>query len=401
MGRKIALTKYKSYCNMQIMIKRDLAKLVKRRLEKYPAVGLVGPRQCGKTTLAKSFKGRYFDLETEADRVKLDAQWPVIIGSDKLVILDEAQTMPEIFPRLRSVIDQQRKRMGRFMILRSVSPAIMRQVSESLAGRLGLVELTPFVLHELPKKPMDDLWLYGGYPDGGILDSSQYLRWQNDYLAMLVQRDLPQWGLPAKPMTIQRLLKMIAAVHGQSWNASQIGSSIGLNYQTINSYLEYIQGCFIVRMLEPYAVNISKRIRKSPKIYWRDSGMLHALMQVRNMDDLFSQPWVGASWEGFVIEQIINNLRAADRIFNPYYLRTSDQYEIDLILDFGSKLYAIEVKLTSSPDSDDVKRFRKAADMIKADKCILISRTKDSIVSDTFISANIKQALKLLLQADL
>jgi predicted AAA+ superfamily ATPase len=382
---------------MQIMIKRDLTKLINWRLEKYPAVGLVGPRQCGKTTLAKSLKGIYFDLETESDRIKLDAQWPDIIDSDKLIILDEAQTMPEVFSRLRSVIDKQRKRMGRFMILGSVSPSLMLQVSESLAGRLGLLELTPFVLDELPKKPIDDLWLYGGFPDGGILDSSQYLHWQNDYITMLVQRDLPQWGLVAKPMTIQRLLRMIAAVHSQNWNASQIGSSIGLNYQTINNYLEYIQGCFIIRLLEPYAVNISKRIRKSPKIYWRDSGLLHALMQVRNIDDLFSQPWVGASWEGFIIEQLISNLKVADKVFNPYYLRTSDQYEIDLILDFGSRLYAVEVKLTSSPDSDDVKRFRKAADMIKADSCILISRTTDYIASDRFISANIQQALKLLL----
>jgi len=383
---------------MQKMIKRDLTKLVNWRLEKYPAVGLVGPRQCGKTTLAKSLKGLYFDLETESDRIKVDAQWPDIINSNKLIILDEAQTMPDIFPRLRSVIDKQRKQMGRFMILGSVSPALMKQVSESLAGRLGLVELTPFVLHELPKKPIDDVWLYGGFPDGGILDPGQYPHWENDYLTLLAQRDLPQWGLPAKPMTIQRLLKMMAAIHGQNWNASQIGSSLGLNYQTINSYLEYIQGCFIFRLLESYSVNISKRIRKSPKIYFRDSGLLHALMQVRSMDDLFGQPWVGASWEGFVIEQIINNLKTADKIFNPYYLRTSDQYEIDLILDFGNSLYAIEVKLTSSPDSDDVKRFRKVADMVKADKAILISRTQDYISSDKFISTNIQRALKLLLE---
>ena len=379
------------------MIKRDLTELINRRLEKNPAVSLVGPRQCGKTTLAKSLKGMYFDLETESDRIKLDAQWPDIINSDKLIILDEAQTVPEIFPRLRSAIDKQRRRMGRFMILGSVSPALMQQVSESLAGRLGLVELTPFLLHELPKKPVDDLWLYGGYPDGGILDSSQYFHWQNDYITLLAQRDLPQWGLPAKPMTIQRLMKMIAAIHGQNWNASQIGSSIGLNYQTINSYLEYIQGCFIVRLLEPYAANISKRIRKSPKIYWRDSGLLHALMQVRDMDNLFSQPWVGASWEGFVVEQIINNLKAADRVFNPYYLRTSDKYEIDLILDFGGRLYAIEVKLTSSPDSDDVSRFRKAAEIIEAKRCLLISRTQDYITSENFVSANIQQALDFLM----
>ncbi len=382
------------------MLKRQYEKLVTKRLEKYPAVGLIGSRQCGKTTLAKSLKGLYFDLETEADRVKLDAQWPDIVDSDKLVILDEAQTVPEIFPRLRSAIDQKRKKMGRFMILGSVSPALMRQVSESLAGRIAIVELTPFILNELPDKPVDDLWFYGGFPDGGILDPDQYLHWQNDYMTMLTQRDLPQWGMPAKPVTTQRLLKMIAADHGQNWNASRIGSSIGLNYQTINSYLEYIRGSFIVRLLEPYAANISKRIRKAPKIYFRDTGLLHALMQVKNMDDLFAKPWVGASWEGFVIEQIINNLKSADKIFNPYYLRTSDQHEIDLILDFGSKLYAIAVKLTSSPDSDDINRLKQAAELIKADRFIMVSRTKEHIATDKFVSTNLQQVLKLLVEND-
>ena len=386
---------------MQHMIKRDITKLVRIRLEKYPAVGLVGPRQSGKTTLAKSLKGLYFDLEIESDRLKLDAQWPEIIDSDRLIILDEAQTMPDVFPRIRSAIDKQRKRRGKFMILDSVSPTLMKQVSESLTGRLGLVELAPFVIHELPEKQIDDFWLYGGFPDGGILDTTQYPHWENDYLTLLTQRDLPQWGLPAKPMLTQRLLKMVAAVHAQCWNASQIGSSLGLNYQTVNSYLEYVQGSFIIRLLDSFAANISKRVKKSPKIYFRDSGLLHSLMQVQNLDDLFSRPWVGASWEGFVIEQIVNNLKAADKVFNPYYLRTSDQYEIDLILDFGNRLYAIEIKLTSSPDSDDVKRFRKASDLIKADKSILISRTREYIATDKFISANIRQALSFLLESDL
>lgn len=379
------------------MIKRKLEELIKLRLKQYPAVGLLGPRQSGKTTLAKYLGGLYFDLETESDRIKLDAQWPDIVTSKQVVILDEAQTMPEIFPRLRSAIDMDRKVMGRFILLGSVSPVLMRQVSESLAGRLGLIELTPFLLNELPKKSVDDLWFYGGYPDGGILDASQYLRWQKDYITLLTQRDLPHWGLPAKPMTTQRLLRMIGAIHGQNWNASQIGKSLGLNYQTVNSYLEYIQGCYLVRLLEPYAVNISKRLRKSPKIYWRDSGVLHSLLQVKNLDELFSQPWVGASWEGFVVEQIINHLTTADKIFNAYYLRTSDQYEIDLILDFGGKLCSIEIKLTSSPDSDDVRRFKKAAKLINSDQCILISRTTEEFVTDNFISSNLEHTLDYLM----
>lgn len=379
------------------MIKRKLKPVIESRLKQYPAVGLLGPRQCGKTTLAQSLGGMYFDLETEADQLKLDVQWPEIVNSNKLIILDEAQSMPEIFPRLRSEIDKDRKRMGRFVLLGSVSPVLMRHVSESLAGRLALLELTPFLLTELPKKSVDDLWFYGGYPDGGILQPDNYLRWQNYYLTLLTQRDLPNWGLPAKPVTTQRLLKMIAAVHGQIWNASRIGKSLGLNFQTINGYLEYIQGCFLVRVLEPYAANVAKRLRKNPKVYWRDSGLLHAMMQVATLDDLFNQPWAGASWEGFVIEQIINNLKTADKIFSPYYFRTSDQYEIDLILDFGGKLCSIEIKLTSSPDSDDVKRFRKAAQFIESHQSIMISRTDEELVSENFISTDIKGALDFLM----
>ncbi len=375
------------------MIKRNLQKLINSRLSKYPAVGLLGPRQCGKTTLAKSLKGLYFDLETDSDCIKLDAQWDQVIKSDKLIILDEAQAMPQLFPRLRSVIDQSRRRMGRFLLLGSVSPSLMRQVSESLAGRLALAELTPFILSELPKKKIDDVWLYGGYPEGGILATEKYLHWQSDYITLLTQRDLPHWGLPAKPITTQRLLKMIAVVHGQTFKASQIGKSLGLNYQTINSYLEYIQGCFLVRMLEPYSANISKRLRKSPKIYYRDSGLLHAMMKVRDIDDLFSQPWVGASWEGFIVEQIINNLKTADKIFTPYYLRTSDLYEIDLILDFGRELWAIEIKLTSSPSLGDLQRLNKIADLIKADKRILISRTTKNTQTENIISCNVKYLL--------
>jgi len=383
---------------MQNMVNRKLKDIIVSRLKQYPAVALLGPRQCGKTTLAKAMGGVYFDLETETDQIKLDAQWPEIIDSEQIIILDEAQTMPEIFPRLRSAIDSDRKRMGRFILLGSVSPALMRQVSESLAGRLGLLELSPFLLNELQGKScVDDLWFYGGYPDGGILESVDHLRWQNDYISILTQRDLPHWGLPAKPMTTQRLFRMIAAVHGQNWNASQIGKSIGLNYQTINSYLEYIQGCFLVRLLEPYTSNLSKRLRKSPKIYWRDSGVLHGLMQVKNIEDLFSRPWVGASWEGFVIEQIINHLKSADKLFTPYFLRTSDQYEVDLVLDFGGKLCSIEIKLTSSPDSDDVKRFQKSAQLIESNQYILVSRTTEPLITKDFISTNLEGTLDYLL----
>ncbi len=380
-----------------IMINRSIKKLIESRLLDSPAVAILGPRQCGKTTLSKSLGEIYFDLEIEVDRTKLDVMWEKVVKAKGPVILDEAQSMPEIFPRLRSEIDKDRKLNGRFIILGSVSPVLMKQVSESLAGRLALLELTPFLLNELPKRSIDEQWLVGGYPDGGILSDGQYPRWQNDYVTILTQRDLPDWGLPATPMTTQRMFKMLAAVHGQCWNASEIGKSLGLNHQTINSYLEYISGCYLLRVLEPYSGNLLKRIRKKPKVYWRDSGLLHALLQVRDFDDLYSRPWVGSSWEGFVIEQILNTIKAFDIDCNPYYLRTSDQYEIDLVLDFGKRIIAIEIKLTSCPDNESVKRFRKASGFIKADMAILVSRTNESLVTDDFISTNLQGVIDYLL----
>jgi len=273
----------------------------------------------------------------------------------------------------------------------------MKQVSQSLAGRLGILELSPFLSQEIPEKPVDDIWFYGGFPDGGVLSSELYLHWQNNYLTMMTQRDLPHWGLPARPQVTLKLLKMIAAVHGQNFNASQIGQALGLNYQTINTYMDYVTGCYIMRLLEPYSVNIKKRLVKAPKVYWRDSGLLHAVMKVKTLNELFECPWVGASWEGFVIEQIISHLQAHGKIFTPYYLRTSDQYEIDLVLDLGSELCAVEIKLTSCPSSKMTSRFNKAADLIKARHRIMISRTEDTIDGGFFISTNLTSAINILL----
>ncbi len=215
-----------------MIIPRKVKSLLEQRLKSYPAVVLVGPRQSGKTTLARSLSTEYFDLEQEAERLRLDVQWPSLIKTRCLIVLDEAQTWPELFPRLRGAIDEDRRRNRRFLLLGSVSPALMKHVSESLAGRLSLIELSPFTLSELPDTPLRELWLRGGFPDGGILTSSLYPQWQKDYLDLLTQRDLPNWGLSAKPQVMQRLLKMLAAVHGQLWNASQIGQSLGLSYHT-------------------------------------------------------------------------------------------------------------------------------------------------------------------------
>jgi uncharacterized protein len=378
------------------MLRRAALAVVRRRLKTAPAVALVGPRQSGKTTLARSLRGRYFDLEHEPDRLGLDLQWAALESGRPLVVLDEAQAWPEIFPRLRAAIDQDRRRRGRFLILGSVSPAIMTRVSESLAGRLALVELTPFSLAELPRVPLDRQWQRGGYPDGGVRGGDAYPRWQRDYLALLAQRDLPAWGLPAKPQVTERLLRMLAAVHGQVWNASQIGQSLGLSYHTVNSYLDFLEGAFLIRRLSPYHANIGKRLIKSPKVYWRDSGLLHALLGVGEGQSLADQPWVGASWEGFVIEQLLAVLAQRDLRAEAYFFRTSDQHEVDLVLERGSRRCAIEIKLTASPGPDDMRRLNRAADMVDAHTRVLVSRTRQAVVNARELSCGLPWLLRHL-----
>lgn len=377
------------------MIRRLVRDQLWERLRRYPAVALIGPRQSGKTTLAKSLGGAYFDLEQHSERLRLDLEWNRLTTGKDLIVLDEAQSWPEVFARLRGAIDQDRTRMGHFLLLGSVSPALMIHVSESLAGRLSLVELTPLLLSELPTKASRERrWLCGGYPDGGVLEPTPYPRWQMDYLSLLSQRDLPTWGLPAKPQTTDRLLRMLAALHGQIWNASQVGQSLGLSYHTVNGYLEYLAGAFLIRRLPPYHANIRKRLIKTPKIYWRDCGLLHALLNVPDERALLAQPWVGMSWEGFVIEQVLGELSSRGRHVDAYYLRTSDQHELDLVLDFGNQLWAIEVKLTSSPTIEDMVRLDRTADMIKASRRFLVSQNDRPSGDERRVSCNLPTFLK-------
>ncbi len=381
------------------MHRRSIRALVRRRLRAAPAVVLVGPRQAGKTTLARSLGAHYFDLEQPAERLRLDLQWTTIESGRGLVVLDEAQTWPDVFPRLRGAIDRDRRRRARFLLLGSVSPALMTQVSESLAGRLAIVELTPFTLAELPRVALDRQWRVGGYPDGGVRTGRAFPRWQLDYLTLLAERDLPAWGLPAKPQMTLRLARMLAAVHAQAWNASQVGQSLGLSYHTVNTYLDYLEGAFLIRRLLPYHANIGKRLVKSPKVYWRDTGLLHALLGLGEESALTDQPWVGASWEGFVIEQILAALAQQDRAASAYYFRTSDQHEIDLVLEANSELCAIEIKLSTAPGPDDMRRLNTAADLIGAGRRVLVSQTRQVVTNDRDVSCNLPWLIRHLPRA--
>ena len=293
------------------MLPRLAERRLRSALREQPAAALLGPRQVGKTTLARVLGGTYFDLELETERLRLDLEWEQLVGAKGLLVLDEAQAFPEIFPRLRAGIDAERSRTGRFLILGSVSPELMRSVSDALTGRLALVELTPFLWTELENDARRKrLWLTGGYPEGGVLRPPRFPGWQLDYRELLAQRDLPNWGLSAAPRLTMRLMRMLAAAQGQTWNGAALGRSLGLDAKTVGRYVDFLEGAYLIRRLPPYHANLKKRLVKAPKVYWRDSGLAHALLGIQADRQLLDQPWVGASFECHVIEQIIGQVEA-------------------------------------------------------------------------------------------
>ena len=353
--------------------------LLQEYLDLFPAVGIVGPRQVGKTTLVQNLtleKERlYLDLEKSSDRAKLsDPELFLKAHKDKTVILDEIQMMPELFAELRSLIDEKRE-PGRFIILGSASPELIRKSADSLAGRIGYLELTPFHLGELEYDDMDRLWIRGGFPLSYLAASERSSRlWRENFIKTYIERDLGLLGLNTDPYLVERFWRMLAHAQGGLLVSENFAKALGISRPTVNKYLEFLHGSFMVRLLQPYFPNVKKRLVASPKVYIRDSGILHSLTGIDSYEDLINQLLVGNSWEGFVIEQICNVL--GDE-YEFYFYRTHQGAECDLLLIRSGKVkYAIEIKNTLSPKIS--KGFRISMEDTKAENGILLSRIQDS-----------------------
>jgi len=299
------------------MITRQIQSDIEQALTHFPAVAILGPRQVGKTTLARVIANQletnavFLDLERSADLAKLaDPELFLEAHQDRLVVLDEIQRRPDLFPALRVLIDHKRKN-GRFLILGSASPELLRQSNETLAGRICYRELPPFSLSEVTRQKntaaiQNRLWLRGGFPESYLADSDEAaFRWLDAFLGTFLTRDIPTLGSRIPAEQLRRFLTMVAHYHGQLWNGSPIASSLGVSAPVTRTYLDLLEECFILRSIQPWVPNLKKRVMKSPKVYIRDSGLLHHLLGLETRDALLGHPQAGASWEGFVVEQII------------------------------------------------------------------------------------------------
>ena len=321
-------------------------------LRDFRVTALLGPRQCGKTTLARSLgvvRENYFDLEDPLDEARLRNPRDVLGGLKGVVVIDEFQRMPELFPVLRVLADRE-ERAARFLILGSASPGLMRDASESLAGRIGFLRMAGLNCAEVGTDGgcRDRLWLRGGFPESYTSDSDLLsARWRRFFIETFLNRDLPGFGISIPPATLRRFWTMAAHYHGQTWNSSAIASSMDISHSTARRYLDILTDCYVMRQLQPWLPNMKKRLVKAPKVYLRDSGLFHSLLQIESMPALQSNPRYGASWEGFALEQICSVLELDET--ETYFWATHGGAEMDLVVRRGGRLFGFEFKATEKP----------------------------------------------------
>lgn len=373
------------------MINRKIVSEFKELLEFFPAIGIIGPRQCGKTTLAKELIKEipkeciYIDLESHADIIKLENPEQFFINNhDKCIIIDEIQHFPQLFTLLRSIIDRKREPM-RFIILGSASPTIMRDSSESLAGRIAYKELSAFNLLEIYKSNDDIIkhWFRGGFPQSYLANNDKNSNlWLNNFITTYIERDLPQLGLSLSSITMRKLWMMLASNSGNLFNASTFSNALDISLPSIKKYVDFLEKAFLINCLQPFYFNTNKRLVKSPKIYIRDSGIMHYLNYIYNFNQLENNVKIGASWEGYVIEQIYHNI---DNNHQLYFYRTHNGTECDLLIVRGLQVIAcIEIKYTTAPKT--TKSLALTIDDLKPLYSFIITPSAD----DFLIKENIR-----------
>ena len=332
------------------MIKRqNLLRHVQTALKRSRVVGLIGPRQCGKTTLARQLVSvdspNYLDLEDPSGLARLDEPMTALRGLKGLVVIDEVQRRPDLFPVLRVLMDRT-PLSARFLILGSASPELLRQTSESLAGRIETISMSGFSMSEVGHVALARHWLRGGFPPSYLARTeSDSLAWRKNFIQTFLERDLPQWGIGTPAAALLRFWTMLAHYHGQTWNAAEPARSLGVSEPTVRRYLDILSGVFMVRQLLPWHANVKKRQIKAPKIYFRDTGLLHHLLGIRSDKELLGHPKCGSSWEGYVIEETIK----ATEPDEAYYWATHSGAEIDMVLIKNGRMLGVECKRMDAP----------------------------------------------------
>jgi len=350
-------------------------------LARFRVTALLGPRQCGKTTLARAFAtgpDAYFDLEDPLDLARLEAPRQTLGALTGLVVIDEIQRRPDLFPLLRVLADRP-DQPARFLVLGSASLDLVKGVSESLAGRVGFVDLNGFDGTEVGFDRLDALWLRGGFPESFLSASDEAsLHWRQQFIRTFLTRDIPQLGITIPSEQLHRFWLMIAHYHGQIWNASEIAGSLGVNYKTAQHYLDILTGSFMVRSLPSWTENLGKRVRKAPKIYLRDSGLFHALQRIGSLPDLQSHPKLGASWEGLALEHVLGVMRVEPG--EAFHWGTYGGAELDLLLVRGTKRLGFEFKYADAPRT--TKSMRAALDDLKLAQLIVVYPGEKDYVLD-------------------
>jgi len=340
------------------MIQREIQARIKEIMQQFPAVGILGHRQIGKTTLALQLAEAispepiYLDLESPTDLDKLrEPEFYFEEHKDRPIILDEVQRLPEVFATLRGVIDRRRRaghRVGQFLILGSASLDLLQQSSESLAGRISYATLSGLKPTEIEPGKFGDLWLRGGFPNSFLSsDDNASFNWRQEFISTYLERDVPQFGSRIPASTLRQLWTMLAHIQGGLLNLSRLAAGMGVSVPAVGRYIDLLEDLFLLRKLQPWASNVGKRLVRAPKVYIRDSGLTHTLLKIKDYEDLLGHPAVGGSWEGFVIETLLADLPSWA---SPYFYRTSAGAEIDLLIEAGNKkMIAIEIKRSISP----------------------------------------------------